>query len=171
MIPHDGVEVVGADRLVPADPPAFVAVVIRSQALVVVDLAAGGAGGGAVVAGRTTDPVVQARLANVRPGRVRSGQASSSPPAAASARCRSGPTRKSSPASCAAASPTAMPSVCAAHTVRRASLPRNRTIRLPPEPATLYDAPCSLLAHRFSCEEVISPTGAGFPVTPVGGGR
>src|SRR5258707_5165009 len=50
VVPHDGVEVVGADWLVAADPAAFVAVVIRAQAPVVVDLAAGGAGGGAVVA-------------------------------------------------------------------------------------------------------------------------
>ena len=46
VVPDDGVEVVGADRLVPADPPAVVAVVIAAQAPVVVDLLAGGAGRG-----------------------------------------------------------------------------------------------------------------------------
>src|SRR5712691_10622926 len=50
VVPDDGVKVVGADGLAVADPAAFVAVVIRSQAPVVVDLAAGGGGGGAVVA-------------------------------------------------------------------------------------------------------------------------
>jgi hypothetical protein len=50
VVPHDGVEVVGADRLVAADPAAFVAVVIAAQAPVVVDLPPGGAGRGAVVA-------------------------------------------------------------------------------------------------------------------------
>src|ERR1022692_1504803 len=50
VVPDRLVEVVGADGLVGADPAAFVAVVIRSQAPVVVDLAAGGGGGGAVVA-------------------------------------------------------------------------------------------------------------------------
>ena len=44
------VEVVGADRLVVADPAALVAVVVGAQAPVVVDLLAGGAGRGAVVA-------------------------------------------------------------------------------------------------------------------------
>src|ERR1039458_2114876 len=46
VVPHDGVEVVGADRLVAADPAAFVAVVIGAQAPVVVDLPAGGPGRG-----------------------------------------------------------------------------------------------------------------------------
>src|ERR1022692_959170 len=50
VVPDDGVEVVGADWLVAADPAAFVAVVIRSQAPVVVDLLVRGAGRGAVVA-------------------------------------------------------------------------------------------------------------------------
>src|SRR6266581_1973443 len=50
VVPDDGVEVVGADRLVAADPPALVAVVVAAQAPVVVDLAAGGPRGGAVVA-------------------------------------------------------------------------------------------------------------------------
>src|SRR5712692_2707466 len=50
VVPDDLVEVVGADWLVAAHPPAFVSVVIRPQAPVVVDLPAGGAGGGAVVA-------------------------------------------------------------------------------------------------------------------------
>jgi hypothetical protein len=50
VVPDDGVEVVGADRLVRADPAAFVAVVVGPQAPVVVDLPAGGPGGGAVVA-------------------------------------------------------------------------------------------------------------------------
>ena len=56
VVPDDGVEVVGADRLVAADPPALVAVVIRAQAPVVVDLLVRGAGRGPVVAipaGRT----------------------------------------------------------------------------------------------------------------------
>jgi hypothetical protein len=44
VIPDDGVEVVGADRFVGADPAAFVAVVVRPQAPVVVDLFVGGAG-------------------------------------------------------------------------------------------------------------------------------
>jgi hypothetical protein len=50
VIPDDLVEVVGADRLVAADPAAFVAVVIGVQAPVVVDRLVGGAGRGAVVA-------------------------------------------------------------------------------------------------------------------------
>ena len=50
VVPDDGVEVVGADRLVAADPAAFVAVVIRAEAPVVVDLFVRGPGGGAVVA-------------------------------------------------------------------------------------------------------------------------
>src|SRR6266700_2890520 len=50
VVPDDGVEVVGADWLVAADPAAFVAVVIRAQAPVVADLLVRGAGGGAVVA-------------------------------------------------------------------------------------------------------------------------
>src|SRR6516164_1849696 len=50
VVPDDGVEVVGADRLVAADPAAFVAVVIGAQAPVVVDLLARGRRGGAVVA-------------------------------------------------------------------------------------------------------------------------
>ena len=50
VVPHDGVEVVGADWLVAADPAAFVAVVIGAQAPVVVDLPAGGPGRGPVVA-------------------------------------------------------------------------------------------------------------------------
>src|SRR5215217_2493530 len=50
VVPHDRVEVVGADRLVGADPASFVAVVVAAQAPVVVDLLVGGAGGGAVVA-------------------------------------------------------------------------------------------------------------------------
>jgi hypothetical protein len=44
VVPYDGVEVVGADRLVAADPAVFVAVVIAAQAPVVVDLPAGGPG-------------------------------------------------------------------------------------------------------------------------------
>ena len=40
VVPDDGVEVVGADRLVAADPAAFVAVVIGAEAPVVVDLVA-----------------------------------------------------------------------------------------------------------------------------------
>ena len=62
VIPHDLVEVVGADRLVAADPAAFVAVVIAAQAPVVVDLPAGGAGRGAVVgvaAGRAGGQALQ----------------------------------------------------------------------------------------------------------------
>ena len=50
VVPDDLVEVVGADRLVGADPAALVAVVVRAQAPVVVDLLVGGAGRGAVVA-------------------------------------------------------------------------------------------------------------------------
>ncbi len=50
VVPDDGVEVVGADRLVAADPAALVAVVVGAQAPVVVDLLVGGAGRGAVVA-------------------------------------------------------------------------------------------------------------------------
>jgi hypothetical protein len=44
VIPHELVEVVGADRFVGADPTAFVAVVVAAQAPVVVDLFVGGAG-------------------------------------------------------------------------------------------------------------------------------
>ena len=44
VVPDDGVEVVGADRLVAADPAALVAVVVGAQAPVVVDLLAGGGG-------------------------------------------------------------------------------------------------------------------------------
>src|SRR5262245_18343974 len=40
VVPYDGIEVVGADRLVVADPAVFVAVVVGSQAPVVVDLVA-----------------------------------------------------------------------------------------------------------------------------------
>ncbi len=51
VVPDEGVEVVGADGLVGADPAAFVAVVVGAQAPVVVDLLAGRGGGrGAVVA-------------------------------------------------------------------------------------------------------------------------
>ena len=50
VVPDHGVEVVGADGLVGADPAGFVAVVVAAQAPVVVDLLVGGAGGGAVVA-------------------------------------------------------------------------------------------------------------------------
>ncbi|MEU9244428.1 hypothetical protein [Streptomyces sp. NPDC048385] len=51
VVPDDGVEVVGADGLVGADPAALVAVVVRTQAPVVVDLLAGRCGGrGPVVA-------------------------------------------------------------------------------------------------------------------------
>src|SRR4029077_15266593 len=50
VVPHDLVEVVGSDRLVATDAPVLVAVVVRAQARVVVDLLVGGAGGGAVVA-------------------------------------------------------------------------------------------------------------------------
>src|SRR6266566_9652932 len=50
VVPDDGVEVVSADRLVTADPAALVAVVVGSQAPVVVDLLVRGPGGGAVVA-------------------------------------------------------------------------------------------------------------------------
>src|SRR5664279_4615121 len=49
VVPDDGVEVVGADRLVGADPAVLVAVVIRAEATVVVDLLVGGAGGVALV--------------------------------------------------------------------------------------------------------------------------
>jgi len=49
VVPDDGVEVVGADGLVGADPAVLVAVVIRAEAAVVVDLLVRGAGGGAVV--------------------------------------------------------------------------------------------------------------------------
>src|SRR5712691_10437474 len=56
VVPDHGVEVVGADRLVMADPAALVAVVVRAQAPVVVDRLVRGAGGGPVVA-------VPARLA------------------------------------------------------------------------------------------------------------
>src|SRR6185503_1783393 len=49
VVPDDGVEVVGAHRLVGADPAVLVAVVIRAQAAVVVDLLVGGAGRRAVV--------------------------------------------------------------------------------------------------------------------------
>src|SRR2546423_602453 len=62
VVPHDGVEVVGADRLVAANPAAFVAVVIAAQAPVVVDLPAGGACRGAVVpvaAGRAGGQALQ----------------------------------------------------------------------------------------------------------------
>src|ERR1019366_4831627 len=62
VVPHDGVEVVGADRLVVADPAAFVAVVIGAQAPVVVDLPAGGPGRGPVVpvsAGRAGGQALQ----------------------------------------------------------------------------------------------------------------
>src|SRR4051794_33105264 len=61
LLPDDGVEVVGAHRLVGADAAVFVAVVIRAQAAVVVDLLVRGAGGGAVVgvaaAGAGADPL------------------------------------------------------------------------------------------------------------------
>lgn len=51
VVPDDGVEVVGADGLVGADPATLVAVVVRAQAPVVVDLLAGRCGGrGPVVA-------------------------------------------------------------------------------------------------------------------------
>src|SRR5664280_409304 len=43
VVPDDGVEVVGADRLVGADPAVLIAVVIRAEAAVVVDLLVGGA--------------------------------------------------------------------------------------------------------------------------------
>src|SRR5664279_3260692 len=49
VVPDDGVEVVGADRLVGADPAVLIAVVIRAEAAVVVDLLVGGAGRRAVV--------------------------------------------------------------------------------------------------------------------------
>ncbi len=49
VVPDDGVEVVCADRLVGADPAVLVAVVVRAEAAVVVDLLVGGAGRGAVV--------------------------------------------------------------------------------------------------------------------------
>ena len=50
VIPDHGVEVIGADRLVVADPAAGVPVVVRAQAPVVVDRLARGPGGGPVVA-------------------------------------------------------------------------------------------------------------------------
>src|SRR4029453_16951537 len=50
VVPDHGVEVVGTDGLVGADPAGLVAVVVAAQAPVVVDLLVGGAGGGAVVA-------------------------------------------------------------------------------------------------------------------------
>src|SRR4029077_11439281 len=62
VVPYDGVEVVGADRLVAADPAAFVAVVIAAQAPVVVDLPPGGAGRGAAIsvsAGRAGGQALQ----------------------------------------------------------------------------------------------------------------
>src|SRR6478672_2826100 len=43
VVPDDGVEVVGAHRLVGADPAVLVAVVVRAEAAVVVDLLVGGA--------------------------------------------------------------------------------------------------------------------------------
>src|SRR6478672_64039 len=49
VVPDDGVEVVGAHRLVGADPAVLVAVVIRAQAAVVVDLLVSGASRRAVV--------------------------------------------------------------------------------------------------------------------------
>ena len=49
VVPHDGIEVVGPDRGVAADPAAGVAVVVRAQAPVVEDLLVGGAGAGPVV--------------------------------------------------------------------------------------------------------------------------
>src|SRR6266566_3568903 len=49
VVPDDGVEVVGADRLVATDPPALVPVVVAAQAPVVVDLLVRGPGGGPVV--------------------------------------------------------------------------------------------------------------------------
>ena len=50
VAPDDGVEVVGADRLIGADPAARVAVVVRAEAPVVADLFIDGAGQGAVLA-------------------------------------------------------------------------------------------------------------------------
>src|SRR6516164_3643736 len=50
VVPDDGVEVVGADRLVAADPAVLEAVVVRADAPVVVDLLVRGPGGGSVVA-------------------------------------------------------------------------------------------------------------------------
>src|SRR3954464_13338474 len=64
VVPDHGVEVVGADGLVGADPAGFVAVVVAAQAPVVVDLLGGGAGGGAVVAvaaGRAGGQALQQR--------------------------------------------------------------------------------------------------------------
>src|SRR5665811_2212876 len=49
VVPDEAVEVVGADRLVGADSAVLVAVVVRAQAAVVVDLLVRGPGGGAVV--------------------------------------------------------------------------------------------------------------------------
>ena len=49
VVPDDGVEVVGAHRLVGADPAVLVAVVVRAEAAVVVDLLVGGACRRAVV--------------------------------------------------------------------------------------------------------------------------
>ena len=51
VVPDDGVEVVGADRLAAAYPAAFVAVVVGAQAPVVVDLVARRGGGVAAVVG------------------------------------------------------------------------------------------------------------------------
>src|SRR5215470_6932304 len=64
VVPDHLVEVVGADRLVAANPAAFVAVVVRAQAPVVEDLAPGGSGRGAVVAvsaGRAGGQALQQR--------------------------------------------------------------------------------------------------------------
>src|SRR5207237_851247 len=64
VVPDDLVEVVRAHGLVGADPAAFVAVVVRAQAPVVVDLLVGSAGGGAVVAvpaARTRGQALQQR--------------------------------------------------------------------------------------------------------------
>ena len=51
VVPDDLVEVVGADRLVRADPAVLVAVVVAAQAPVVVDLLAGAGAGVAAVVG------------------------------------------------------------------------------------------------------------------------
>src|SRR5271165_5634464 len=51
VVPHDGVEVVGADRLVAAHPAALVAVVVGAEAPVVVDLVARRGGRVAAVVG------------------------------------------------------------------------------------------------------------------------
>jgi hypothetical protein len=51
VVPYDGVEVVGADRLAGADPAVLVAVVVAAQAPVVVDLVARGGGRVAAVVG------------------------------------------------------------------------------------------------------------------------